>query len=349
MRNVWSSPSSLPTRWTRLGGLVALLTVAVPAARADAAPGAERLAVVRFEVTGNVPPALRRSLGDRLVEGLTAVSFEVLRPGPDAVSPVVDPDGEQCRDEACLRRVAAALKVSYLVGAKITERQKTFEITLELLSARTGAVVGTNNERCEICGLAEVGEKMSLAASTLRARVEALSRAPARFVLRTTPAGASVWIDGKVMGTTPLDLSLRAGEHTMNIEREGYSPLRRTFSVTRGVDEVLDLDLVQLPTKFPFRAAGWTAVATGVALAAGGIYLLGLHGSEVGCTNNERDPFGHCPKVYKTSVAGASLLGASAVVATLGGVWLYLAQPASGGLLSGERTAGLTVGARGRF
>jgi hypothetical protein len=117
------------------------------------------------------------------------------------------------------------------------------------------------------------------------------------------------------------------------------------------VDEALDLDLVQLPTKFPFRAAGWTAVATGVALAAGGIYLLGLHGSEVSCSDSERDNFNHCPRVYRTSVAGASLLGASAVVATLGGVWLYLAQPSSGGLLSGERAqvSGLAVGASGRF
>jgi hypothetical protein len=153
------------------------------------------------------------------------------------------------------------------------------------------------------------------------------------------------------VGQTPLDLSLPAGERTMKIERDGFKPLERTFSVTRGVDEALDLDLVQLPTKFPFRTAGWVAVGVGAALAAGGIYLLGMNGNEVACGTNERDDFQNCPRVYRTTAAGASLLGASAVVATLGGVWLYLAQPASGDLISGERAglSGWLVGASGRF
>jgi hypothetical protein len=344
MRSVWSLVSS------SLVGTLLVLGATVSSAPANAA-SAERLAIVRFEVNGNVPPALRRTLGDRLIEGLTAVSFEVLRPPQGSESPVFDRAGEECRDEDCYKRVARAAKVSYLVAAKIDERQKTFEITLELLSARSGTVVGTNRERCEICGVAEVGEKMSLAASTLRARLEALARSPARFVIRTRPSGAQVWIDGKPMGATPLDLSLPAGERTMRIERDGFKPLQRTFSVTRGVDEALDLDLVQLPTKFPFRVAGWVAVGTGAALAAGGIYLLGLNGGEVSCSDGERDMFRNCPRVYRTTAAGASLLGASAVVATLGGVWLYLAQPASGGLLTGERASrsGWSVGASGRF
>ena len=312
----------------------------------------ERLAVVRFDVEGNVPGALRKALGERLIEGLTAVSFQVLKPPADAPSPVVDPDGQSCRDEGCFRRVAKALQVSYLVSGQIQERDKSFEITLELLSARTGGVVGTTRERCEICGVVEVGEKMSLAASTLRARLEALARAPARFVIRTRPEGAQVVIDGKAMGITPLDLTLSAGERKMVIEREGFSPLERTVSVTRGVDEALDLDLVQLPTKFPFRTAGWSAVATGAVLAVGGIYLLSKHGSEVACSANERDLGGNCPEVYKTNVAGASLLGASAVMLTLGGVWIYLSQPSSGGLLSGGERAsvpGFAIGTSGRF
>ena len=40
---------------------------------------------------------------------------------------------------------------------------------------------------------------------------------------------------------------------------------------------------------------------------------------------------GHCPEVYDTKLLGASLLGLSAVSATLGGVWLYLDQPPAPG------------------
>jgi hypothetical protein len=192
---------------------------------------------------------------------------------------------------------------------------------------------------------------MSLAAATLRARLEALARAPARFMIRTRPEGAKVVIDGKPMGTTPLDLTLSAGDRKVVFEHEGYTPLERTISVTRGVDEALDLDMVPVPTSFPYRTAGWTAIATSVVLAVGGIYLLAKHGSEVACSSNERDAGGNCPEVYKTNVAGATLLGASAVMGTLGGVWIYLAQPATGGLDSGERASvsGFTAGLRGRF
>lgn len=334
---------------SKIATLLGLLTLSAAGSTALAAPS-ERLAIVRFDVEGNVPPALRRALADRLIEGLSAVSFEVLKPKPEAESPVVEGAAERCKDEACFRRMATALNVSHLVAVQIAEQQKTFAITLELLSARTGSVVGTNRERCEICGVAEVAEKMYLAASTLRARLEALERSPARIVIRTRPTGATVKIDGKPMGVTPLDLTLRAGERTMLIERSGYNPLQRTLAVTRGVDEVVDFDLVQIPTRFPFRAAGWAAVGTGVALAVSGIYVLKMDGNEVSCADAERDMGQNCPRVYRTNGVGAALLGASAVVGTLGGVWLYLAQPSGGGLLSGERASrGLTVGARGNF
>jgi hypothetical protein len=160
-----------------------------------------------------------------------------------------------------------------------------------------------------------------------------------------------VRLDGRPVGRTPVDVSLAAGQHEVAIEREGFSPLERRFVATSGVDETLDLDLVRLPTTFPFRTAGWTAIGAGVALAAGGLYVLSMDGNEVNCQGIEKDPMGHCPKVYKTNLLGASLLGLSAVSATLGGVWLYLDRPASGALLSNERAqvGRVLVGGSGRF
>ena len=209
------------------------------------------------------------------------------------------------------------------------EQEKTFAITLELISGRTGVVVGTNRERCEICGAEEVGEKMSLAAATLRTRLESLAQAPARFVIRTNPHGARVKLDGKLVGQTPVDTNLTAGQHDVVIEHEGYTPLERTITATSGVDETLDLDLVRVPTSFPFGAAGWAAIGAGVALAGGGLYFLSKDGDEVSCTepSGEGQRRGDCPQIYDTKLLGASLLGLSAVSITLGGVWLYMDQP----------------------
>jgi hypothetical protein len=53
------------------------------------------------------------------------------------------------------------------------------------------------------------------------------------LVVDSRPAGASVFLDGKPVGTTPLSLnSVNAGSHAIRIERDGY---RRWTSAVRVV------------------------------------------------------------------------------------------------------------------
>ena len=309
-----------------LAALVAV--IAASAARAEGPGGgdsSERLAITRLEFDGNLPQPLRESLAARLVEGLTTVGFEVVRPRghrPGAL--------RRCSEPDCLRELAEKVNARYLVGRPGGgERQDLRDHARPVRRPHRCAWSGPTRERCEICGAEEVGEKMSLAAAALRARLSVLARAPVRFVIRTHPHGAAIKIDDRPVGETPVDVTLAAGAHRMFIEREGFFPLERSFTVTSGVDETLDLDLVSLPSPFPYRAAGWSALAAGTVLAAGGVYLLGLDGRRSPAPPSVQDGGGRCPRVYRTNVAGAALLGASAVSATLGGVWLFLAPPAS--------------------
>jgi hypothetical protein len=96
--------------------------------------------------------------------------------------------------------MAEALSASYLINARIAESNKTYTMVMEIINGRTGGVLASNRERCETCGAEEAGEKMGLAASALRERLEAVSRAPARFAIRSRPAGATVVMDGKAAG-----------------------------------------------------------------------------------------------------------------------------------------------------
>jgi hypothetical protein len=329
--------------------------VALLAGRATAAePGegaAARLALVRFEFTGTVPERLRQTLTQRLLGGLTEVAFDVVGGAAVGERPFEEGRIADCRQPACYSRIASMLGVSYLVAAQVFEQNKTYEITLELMSGRSGGVVGTNRERCEICGLEETGEKVALAAATLKSRIVALAKAPARFVIRTRPTGVSGELDGKPFGRTPMDANLAAGPHSLVLRMPGYSPLERTLVATSGVDESVELDLVRLPTKFPFKTAGWTAIAAGVLLAGGGAVMLAVDGREIACTDGDRDPRGHCPRVRDTNLAGAALMGLGAISATLGGVWLYLGSPGAGPLLQNEHASlrGVSLGASGTF
>lgn len=261
------------------------------------------MAVVRLDFEGGLVEGSRELFQQRLIEGLKAAAFDV--------APGIAPPS------------AAAPAAEYQVTGKVAINNRSYEIALELINGRTGRVIGSNRERCEICGVEEAAEKMGLAASALRARLEALAKTPARFTIRTRPPGATATLDGSPLGRTPIDREIPGGPHKLTLGADGYTSLERTFTAVSGVDESLDLELLPIASKFPFRTAGWIAVGAGVALMAAGIWAVVIDGDEIACDPSQRDVLNNCPKVRDSRLLGAALAGAGAVSLTLGGVWLY--------------------------
>jgi hypothetical protein len=320
-------------------GLVLALALAVGVARPvraddESAPGKQRVAVVRLAFEGTVPEAARDLFAQRLVEGLAAARFEVMTGAMVRERlAAAGLEADSCSGGSCTGKAAHALGVAFLVFASVVEHDKTYDVTLDLVNGKSGITIGTNRERCEICGVEEASEKVGLAASALRARLEALANTPARFIIRSRPAGARLALDGEPMGRTPVDRELPAGVHKLELAAEGYDSLERTLTAVNGVDETLDVDLVVLPSKLPLRALGWTALAVGVAALVGSVWAESIDGQELACAPSERDHLGHCPRVRSTRVLGALLAGLGAASATIGGVWLYL------GVLGSPRSA----------
>jgi len=334
---------------------VVVLVVMLGARHARAQGGGgdrQRVAVVKVAFEGGVPEAARELFAHRLAEGLAAAQFRVLPPAAvheRLTAAGLGPDLAACRaGGGCLARAASALEVAYMVVAGISEHDKTYEITLELVNGRDGATIGTSRERCEICGLEEAGEKVGLAASALRARLEALAQTPARFIIRSRPAGARVTVDGVRVGSTPVDHELGAGPHKLTLAADGFDAVERTVTAVSGVDETLDLDMVPLPTKFPYRGAGWTAVLLGAAALGAGIWAETLDGKELACAPEERGVGGHCPRVRSTRTLAITLAGIGAAAGTLGVVWIYFGSAGTPRTGEGGGTVA-TVGVNGRF
>jgi hypothetical protein len=303
---------------------VAVLTV--PAAQAQpAASGAQRVAIARLAFEGKIPEGLKDLFAQRLVQGLSAARFEVLR-GSDVQQRLAGVNAAlaTCQNATCYPAMASALDTSYLITAAVAESNKTYTIVMEIINGRTGFVLASNRERCETCGAEEAGEKMGLAASALRERLEAVSRAPAHVLVRSRPAGASVLMDGSKAGVTPLDAELPGGTHHVQLFLSGHDTLARSFTVVSGVDEALDLDLVAVPSTFPYRTVGWSALAGGAALLVAGIVTMTLDNKEIGCSASDKDVYNHCPWVRSTRWWGAAMMGLGAAAATTGGFFLYL-------------------------
>jgi hypothetical protein len=291
--------------------------------------GTQRVAVAHLEFEGKIPKGLQQVFSRRLLEGLSAVHFEVLSED-DVQGKLVGPSRTLagCRDASCFPAMASALSASYLINAKVSESNKSYVVTMDIINGRTGAVLASNRERCETCGVEEAGEKMGLAASALRERLEVVARAPARFVVRSRPASATVMIDGKSAGVTPLDVELAGGVHHLRLLMSGYDTLERTLTVVAGVDESMDLDLVAIPSHFPYRTAGLATLASGAAVLLGGLVALAFDQHEITCSASEKDPNGHCPWVRSTKWWGAAMVGVGAAAATVGGFFLYVAPRA---------------------
>jgi hypothetical protein len=316
----------MPASQRLLLPLVVVLGGALPASAQTETLGSQRVAIVHLQFEGRIPEGLQASFAQRLVQGLSAARFEVL-PGLDVQQKLSGPNQAlaTCGNASCYPAMAAALAASYLITAQVTESNKTYTMVLQIINGRTGGVLASNRERCETCGAEEAGEKMGLAASALRERLEAESRSPARIVVRSRPAGASVVMDGKPAGVTPLDTTLVGGQHHLQLVLADHESLARSFTVVSGVDESMDLSLTAIPSKFPYRIAGWSTLGGGAAVLLAGILTMAADNHEIACSADEKDLNGHCPYVRSTKWWAAAMVGVGVAAVTVGGTFLYLA------------------------
>jgi hypothetical protein len=78
---------------------------------------------------------------------------------------------------------------------------------------------------------------------------------PAKVRIRSTPAGASVVIDGKVRGITPVTLDLAAGKnYELTLSHAGYDTWRTLIEPTAGKTLEVETALVQLAGSAPVVA-----------------------------------------------------------------------------------------------
>jgi hypothetical protein len=150
--------------------IVTSILSVVTLASADTKPP-ERAAVAAVDIGENVLDYLATKAKPQIEAGLVAAGFEL------ETSARLPSDLAPCREGDCVRRIGDALGVQAVVFATLTRQDDNIIITLRLIDTRTVQQVAEVREICELCGAAELGERLGVAASTLRARaVEARDR-----------------------------------------------------------------------------------------------------------------------------------------------------------------------------
>jgi hypothetical protein len=337
----------------------AALTVAFILIASPAIAVTPRVAVLPVEFEGRVPDVSRISLSERLVEGLARAGFEVS--AGDVLKSALhnNPAPESCHSPACYHQIASKLGLDFLVIAHVKIKERNYDLRLQLVKGRDGKPSSEESETCELCGIQEVGEKLDKLASSLMSHVGPQRTDPARLIVQSEPAGASVTVDGRAAGETPVSMEVSAGTHDVAVTAEGHAGAHKTISLDPGIHGLVSVDLLPLNggrlvrASGPPRVFGLISMGVGAAAVAGGIFVLAaVDHKAVLCPGQTTLPgpndatMRHCTR--NARLPAGLLLGGGAVALVTGGLILFVDwNPAEPGPSAQGRQ--WTVSARGTF
>jgi hypothetical protein len=200
---------------------------------------------------------------------------------------------------------------------------------------------------------AQVGERIRVLSQSLA------NKGIQQLTVLSSPEGATVAIDGRAVGVTPLTIELAPGDHAAWLTARGYSDVRSTFRLTpttaidlpftltpRAPDEVQEpQQWPDVPQAAPHRRFGaWPFIALGAGAAAltGAVIFEVSRASAEDDARHQREQLAFEQDVNAMNsrqTAARVLLGVGGVLAVGGTVLLVFNTP----LVPETRTAVATV------
>jgi hypothetical protein len=302
------------------------------------AAAAPRFALERPTITGNVTPAEKKLLDDRIwdtVEFLLADRGVELMHREDLVAELAEhSELKGCTEPRCRMQLGDLAHVERVLSVRIERSgpaaRGDWNVKIEQFAVAAAHAMPAADVPCRSCTADELIGDLSHA-------LDPLLRAPTpssvcQLMVATEPSGAAVRIDGTLLGETPFSHTVEAGHHAVAVDRAGWSPATSTVDCRANGSEVLALDLkppgVPAPTVVaePVRAPprrSWLLKGLGAGLLA-----LGAAGVIAGAVDLSLDGSGscskaagqkECPQLYNTGSLGIGLTVVGAL-AVAGGV-----------------------------
>ena len=98
---------------------------------------------------------------------------------------------------------------------------------------------------------AKFAPKVANTESSPEAATPPASAEPSTIVIKSTPDGADIIVDGKFVGSTPSTLRLTIGEHTISIEKSGFKLWTRAMTVSSAGNVSIEATLEKVPKLEP--------------------------------------------------------------------------------------------------
>jgi hypothetical protein len=250
---------------------------AKPAAKPVAAPPAkgEKIAVMDFTLGGQAHPDLARVLGDGAARGAAGPGVQVMSQGEIVALLGLDRTKQMlgCDDPGCITELGHALDSDKLVSGSLTILGRTSLLTVRLIDAKKSRTLARTTATLADATEAELVETARRLAHEALTGEKVDTSGTVRVAVNV--AGASVTLDGKSLGETPLKGSQRVleGPHSVVIQKPGFIRWATTVTVAAGAEAKVDAELLPIQLiseKARSRLWSWGFAAAGVAVLSGG-------------------------------------------------------------------------------
>jgi hypothetical protein len=220
------------------------LMVPVRVAGAAAGSGKTTIAVMDLRASESIPRDVVSTL-------TAAISQELDRMGPFKAISSQDiaqmlafenmKDALGCDSVSCLAEIGGALGVDFLVTGNVTLLGETYLIQMQLMNTKESRVE-SRSER-EYKGGPKGLLDETRAAIKLLVR-DILSAQSGQLALHVNEEGASVKIDGTLVGVSPMQLlTLAGGFHALAVEKEGFIQEKKDIQINSKQPTTVDVVL----------------------------------------------------------------------------------------------------------
>lgn len=283
------------------------------------------------------PPGLPPELVARLTQAVGAAARQghavLISGAKEAALLRRESELERClTGGACDALFGQDSDVAYVLSVRLEREPATQAVSrlgIDLLDVRTNDFSARAAEPVGVARTDALAGQLKQLATRLLQETE--QRPRTTLVASSTPEGAQVILDGRLLGKTPLEHEIFVGARSIVIQREGYEPATESVLAEIGQQATIKAELHPAPQKAapqkpPAGRPLWRLITGGSAVGAG-LLLIGFGGSALasnGRCQDGSDNTGACP-FYSTLTVGGGLVGAGAAL-TVGGV-ILLALP----------------------
>ncbi|MEX0332162.1 MAG: PEGA domain-containing protein [Puniceicoccaceae bacterium] len=224
------------------------------------------------------------------------------QPAPD-VSPQIRPI-EQKQANWTMRLILMAVFLPLIVGLVFVLIVASVEVEINpapdevavgrfpfaiKMGERFMAIPGTHRVQAEKAGYHDLNERVAVGYGDDPTFTFTMNKLPGQIVLRTEPVeGAEVYVDGELVGTTPLTAEVEAGSRQFRFLAERYLPHEELLEVEgMGIEQSIDvvlkpgwgtLQVTSVPEGAEVRLNGDSAGATPLEiLPMAGNYTVSFH------------------------------------------------------------------------